>query len=313
MSNKIPFLFCRYSAHIDEEYLDADGLLAALTEVQGKYLPQGPTDEKNNVHTVVVMKPRKLDVEIGGAVETIVTWAIGNRPGHRTVTSYNSNSQEITYTVEGDAHIFHSSIIAVPRLGAMAVNDRTNALNMGGRPALRRCRAAFRQIEDGAFSYWFLAPSDVKSIVGELDLKEYSYTARRINPTSPSALAKAFDATMEQEDIEKLSGIAKPKPGGSMHAKGGVIEATTDLVTVGYAVAGFKGHTKGGHLAQIRKPPFSMDKQDNLKQMEKEQPLRVFIEADKEDDALIPSIVAELVRFYDRDESGETDVPEGAD
>jgi hypothetical protein len=187
----------------------------------------------------------------------------------------------------------------------LAVNDRINALNMGGRPALSRTRAAFRQVEDGAFSYSFLLPGDVAAIAKELALTEYSYTARRINPTPPSVLAKAFDATMEQENISVQRGVAKPEPGEAMKAAGGVIEATSDLVGSGYAVAGFKGHTASGHLAQIRKPPFSMDKQENLKQLEREQPLRVFIEAEQEDDALIAGIVKELVRFYDRDDATE--------
>ncbi len=156
---------------------------------------------------------------------------------------------------------------------------------MGARPALSRTRAAFRQIENGSFAYWFLNPGDVAGIVSELDLLEYSYTARRINPTPPTVLAKAFDASMEAEGIAIQRGVAKPEPGETMHAAGGVIEATSDLVGAGYAVAGFKGNARTGHLAQIRKPPFSWIKNENLKQLEREQPLRVFIEAEEEDDA----------------------------
>lgn len=304
MPKPIPFLFCRYVAQIDEELLDADGLQAALTEIQGTYFAQGPTAEKAGNRTLVVMRPRKLTVD----AETVVTWAIGHRPGHRTVTDYDRTKQEMKLSVHADTHILHANIIALPRLGVMAVNDRTNALNMGGKPALSRVRAAFNQIENGSFAFQFLQPSDVAGIVKELELKEYSYTARRINPTPPSVLAKAFDATMEQEGIAKQSGILKPAPGASMKAAGGVIEATSDLIGAGYAVAGFKGHTKGGHLAQIRKPQFSMDKAENLKQLEREQPLRVFIEAEREDDTLIASIVAELVRFYGGDD--EADVPQ---
>jgi hypothetical protein len=149
----------------------------------------------------------------------------------------------------------------------------------------------------------------VAGIVKDLDLLEYAYTVRRINPTSPTVLAKAFDATMAQEGIALQRGISKPEPGQTMKAAGGIIEATSDLVGAGYAVAGFKGKTPAGHLAQIRKPPFSMDKNENLKQLEKDQPLRVFIETEQEDDALISSIVTELVRFYEPDD----DTPDTAE
>lgn len=304
MATKIPFLFCRYVAQIEDEVLDAAGTLSALNDLQGKYLPSGPKAERENNPTIVVMRPRKLT--IGG--EEVVTWDIGHRPGHRVVTDYDAASQEISHVVQDDKHIVHTTIVAVPRLGAMAVNDRINALNMGARPALSRTRAAFRQIENGSFAYWFLSPGDVAGIVSGLDLLEYSYTARRINPTPPSVLAAAFDATMEQEGIALQRGVARPEPGETMHAAGGVIEATSDLVGAGYAVAGFKGTTPTGHLAQIRKPQFSMDKNENLKQLDREQPLRVFIETEEEDDALIAGIVGELVRFYGHHDA--PDIPE---
>ena len=304
MATQIPFLFCRYVAQIEDEVLDAAGTLAALNELQGKFLPSGPKAERENNPTIVVMRPRRLTI----GDEEVVTWDIGHRSGHRVVADYDAEKQEISHVVQDDRHIMHTTIVALPRLGAMAVNDRINALNMGARPALSRTRAAFRQVENGSFAYWFLNPGDVAGIVNELDLLEYSYTARRINPTPPTVLAKAFDASMEQEGIALQRGVARPEPGQSMHAAGGVIEATSDLVGAGYAVAGFKGTTPTGHLAQIRKPPFSMDKNENLKQLEREQPLRIFIETEEEDDALIAGIVAELVRFYDQHDP--SDIPE---
>ena len=78
----------------------------------------------------------------------------------------------------------------------------------------------------------------------------------------------------------------------------GIIGATSDLAGAGYGVLGAKGVTEGGHLAQIRKPPFSMDKKENLEQQEKAQPLRVFFDDELEGDQLIGSVVAELMRFY---------------
>lgn len=282
-----------------EETLNCSGVLQALTEIQGQFLPHGPKAEREKFYSIVVMRPRRIDI----AGEEVVTWAVGFRPGHRTVTDYDSDTQEISYAVQSDSHIIYTTMIALPRLGVMAVNDRVNALNMGASAALSRTRSVFRQIEEGAFSYWFMQQGDVANIVDRLDLTEYAYTVRRINPTPPSVLAAALDASMGLEGIGINRGVAKPLPGETMHAKEGFIQATTDLAGAGYGVLGFKGRTENGHLAQIKKPPFSLDKKENLKQQEKEHPLRIFFEAETEDDNLIAGIVAELVRFYDHDDS----------
>jgi len=305
MKDTIPFLFCRYSLHIGEDRLDATATQQALNEIQGRFLPSGPTAEQRGEATIVVMKPEKLRVK----KEDVVTWRIGHKPGHRTVTDYNASTQQMSYSIEKDRHILHSTVIALPRLGAMAVLDRTNALNMGARPALNRTRAAFRALDDAAFTYSFLRPGDLQAIVDKLDLKEYSYTVRRINPTPPSALAAALDASFAAEGIGIQSGVAKPMPGGTMKAEAGLIQSTMDLAGAGYGVLGFKGDTEAGHLAQIKKPPFSMDKKENLKQQEKEHPLRIFLEAAGDGEADLASVVSELLRFYS-EEDGTPDIPQ---
>lgn len=299
MSKTVPFIFCRYVMQIGDDILDAAGTLQALVEKQGQFLPHGPKAERENVNSIVVMRPRRHT--FGG--EDVVIWEIGHRPGHRTVTDYDATKQEIKYTIQGDTHIIHTTVIAIPRIGAIAVNDRVNSLNMGARAALSRTRSVFRQIEGGAFNYWFLKPGDVVSFVSQLDLLEYAYTVRRINPTPPGVLSAALDASMAQEGIGINRGLAKPLPGETMHSSGGFIAATTELAGAGYGVLGFKGKTASGHIAQIKKPPFDLDKRENLRQQERETPLRVFFESDRDDSELIASVVGELMRFYDGDDT----------
>lgn len=297
MPRPTPYLFCRYSMHVDDDLLDANAAYQAMAEIQGQFLPHGATAERNGVLSVVVMEPRA--VQIGG--EDVVTWSIGHRPGHRTVVGYDAQAQQKSVQIMPDDHIVYTDLIAVPRLGALAVNDRVSDLHMGGKAALSRTRSAFRKIPGGAFSYWFLQPGDVAAIVGQLDLLEFAYTIRRINPTPPSTLAAAFDASMAQEGIGTIRGLAKPLPGETMIANAGLIQATADLTGAGYGVTGFKGITETGHTAQIRKPPFSLDKRENLRQQEKEHPLRVIFETDGDEDDNIAGVVAELVRFYGGD------------
>src|SRR3569623_331060 len=262
MSKTVPFIFCRYAMQVGDDTLDASGTLQALIEIQGKFLPHGPKAERDKVNSIVVMQPRRMPI----GEEEVVMWEIGHRPCHRTVTDYDATNQKIKLTVEGDTHILYTTMLAIPRLGAMAVNDRVNSLNMDARSALSRTRSVFRQIEGGAFIYSFLERGDVVSFVKQLDLLEYAYTVRRINPTPLSVLAAALDASYAQEGIGINRGVAKPMPGETMHAKEGLIEATTDLAGAGYGVLGFKGKTTSGHIAQIKKPPFDLDKSENLRQ-----------------------------------------------
>jgi hypothetical protein len=292
--SRTPFLFCRYTARVDDEELDASGLTAALNEIQGTFLPHGAKAEREGTKTIVVMRPRKETIH----GEEVVTWFVGHRPGHRTVADYDATAQELKFAVQADTNILHTGVIALPTYGVMAVNDRSNALNMGGKPALSRTRSVFKQMPGGHFDYTFLSPGDIEQVVNSLDLEEYSYTVRRINPTPPSALAAALDASMANEGVGIQRGTARPMPGNSMHAGEGTIGATRDLAGAGYGVVGFKGTTEGGHIAQIRKPPFSLDKEKNLEQQEKEQPLRVVIESDGEENEIIAAVVAELLRFY---------------
>jgi hypothetical protein len=294
MSRPTPYVFCRYTIHVDDDLLDATATLQALNEVQGQFLPHGHKAASKGINSIVVMQPRRIEID----EQEIVTWKIGHRPGHRTITDYDATGQQISYQVENDRHIIYTDIVAVPSLGVMAVNDRVSTMHMGAKPALSRTRSALRQVPGGAFAYWFLQPGDVDAILQDMALEEYSYTIRRINPTPPSVLAAALDETMAQEGIGIQRGVAKPMPGETMQSGNGFIAASSDFVDAGYGVFGFKGTTGGGHEAQIRKPAFSLDKKENLKQQQRETPLRVFIESNGNEDDHLASIVSELVRFY---------------
>lgn len=306
MAYRIPFLFCRYTMQIGEDILDAAGTLAALSEHQGTFYASGPKEEREGITSLVVMRPREVVVED----ETAIVWAMGHRPGHRVVTGYDKATQQLTQQVQADSHIYHTEVIAVPRLRVMAIQDRTSAMFMGARPALNRIRAVFRQIEEGSFTYQFMAPGDLSQVLGELSLGEFYYTVRRINPHPPSALAAALDASFQQEGIGISRGVVKPMPGAEMSKGDGLIGATTDLAEAGYGVIGAKGRTPSGNVAHIPKPPFSLDKEENLEQQEKEQPLRILFDGELHAGELIAGVVAELVRIYGGD--GAPDVPEVA-
>ncbi len=297
MPRPVPYLFCRYNMHIGDELLDAAGQHAALADVQGQMMPHGAAAVRENRRTVLVMRPKRKTIN----GEDVITWSVGDRPGLRLKTGYDPVSQTIRQKHEPDEHITYTDFIALPRLGALAIEDRISNTTMAASSALPRMRSIFGQIEDGYFSYQMLAQGDLGRLLGSLDLLEYSYTVRRYNPHAPSALAKRLHDAMGEEGIGIQRGVAKPMPGETMKAGEGLIQATSDLAQAGYGVTGFRGVTESGAVAQVPKPPFNMDRKENLRQQAKEQRVRMFFERMYDDEDMTASVVAELVRFYDHD------------
>jgi len=288
---------------VDEEPLDTVGQLQALESIKGRLFPHGPKATREDVRDILVMRPRRFAV----AEETVLTWSMGHRPGVRRRTRYNAETDTLDRSVNADDHTVFTDFIAVPRLGAMAIDDRVSEEYMGARSALSRLRSAFQNVDGGSFQGRLLAPGDVSAIVEQLDLKEYSYSVRRYNPHTRSALAKQFSEALESEGIFTNRGVAKPAPGSVMKSGEGIIGGTAGLADDGYGVVGFRGITPSGRTAHLPKPKFSTDKDENLREQAKEQRLRVFFEANDDDD-LIASVVAELVRFYGDD--GTPPIPE---
>lgn len=282
---------------IGEEVLDAAGQFAALTSIKGQLFPHGMKAAREDIRDILVMRPRRH--EVGG--EVVLTWSMGHRPGVRRKTEYNAETDQLDRSKEHDGHTVFTDFIAVPRVNALAVDDRISDEYMGAKLVISRLRSAFQNVEDGHFQAWLLAAGDVTGVVETLALTEYSYSVRRFNPHTRSALAKRLSEAMAAEGIFTSRGVVRPAPGEVMKAGEGLIAGTAGLADDGYGVVGFKGRTPAGHEAHIPKPSFSTEKENNLKQQAREQRLRVYFEREGYEDDLMPSIVAELVRFYDRD------------
>lgn len=304
MPRPMPFLFCRYQMLVDEEMLEAAAQLEALVSVRGQSFAHGAKAEREGVFDTLLMRPRSIEI----GAETVLTWSMGHRPGSRRKSSYDADTDELSSAVERDDHTRWTNFVAVPRLGAVAVDDRLSDEHMGALAAISRLRSVFQNVDGGAFQAQLLAPGDVNAVLGELSLTEYSYTVRRYNPHAPSDLARRTSEAMAAEGIGMQRGLVRPAAGEVMHAGEGLIQGTSDLAEAGYGVRGFKGRTAAGHEAQVPKPNFNMERMRNIKQQAKQQRLRVFFEREAADHDVIPGVVAELVRFYDRD--GAPHIPE---
>jgi hypothetical protein len=292
---------------VDEELLDETGQLEALQSIKGQSFAHGPKAEREGTLDILLMQPRTLDVD----GEAVITWSMGHRPGTRRKIEYDSDTDEISSSIERDNHTITTRFIALPRLGVVAVDDRLSAEYMGAQAAISRLRSAFQHVDGGAFQAQLLAPGDVDSVLGELSLTEYSYTVRRYNPHPPSDLARRTSEAMAAEGIGTQRGVVRPMPGEKMHAGDGLIQGTSDLAEAGYGVRGFRGRTAAGNEAQVAKPSFDMDRTKNLKAQGKQQRLRVFFERPANDFDVTPSVVAELVRFYEREPADVLEKPAG--
>lgn len=82
--------------------------------------------------------------------------------------------------------------------------------------------------------------------------------------------------------------------------EGGYIAETLGLAQRGYGQIGVKGYTPDGHEAAYGKPKFSVDKQENEKQKNKPQSLKVYIDPQETEDETIGEVAKALLGFYDR-------------
>ena len=296
MARNTPFVFCRYRIFIGEQSLNVQGQSQFLQEVQGNEMPYGRRRDDRPQSSALVMMPSQF--EANG--EICLTWSVGIRAGVRVQNSYDSSAMEITEALINDPHIDFTRILALPRHGVMAIEDRSS----GGHISAKQAISAFRTVVfhahpgEGSFEISHGNPQDIKRWLDEWDLKEYSYTISPLNPISASDLAEKRSDAMKQENIARDLGKVQPPEGQSMQPAGGIIEETNELVEVGYGQRGFRGRTTDGHLAHVQKPKFFDDQHKNLEEQLKQQFVRVLFGTDDFDQPLDHQIVSALRSFY---------------
>ena len=297
MARRIPYLFCRYELLVDEERLNVRGQLEALTELQGMYFAHGPKAEREERLDSVLMRPRQFKIE--GA--RVLSWSVGQRLDLRVAAEYDNVSDKLTFRTHNDMSVRYADFVAVPDLGALAVDDRAGPVYLGGKAAIRRFQSIFRNVEGGeACVYHSTSKEDVDHALEVWNLQELSFLVRPYNPHPVGDLSRRLSEQLEADGIGRYAAKAKPVGAHPMKpSPDGHLEAAIEMADAGYGQFAIKGVTTDGHEATIKKQRFSDQAEKNRKQQDEQRELRIHISVDDEADEELPQLVAKaMVEFY---------------
>jgi len=300
MARPRPYLFCRYSLVVDEEVLDIHSQLAALQELQGKFFVHRRSADREGMRDTVIMRPRLTD---DGDGDDVLTWSVGQKIDTRVGMLYNERADELNLITINDGTVRYNDFVAIPRLGVVAVDDRTGESHLNAKSAISRLRSAFRNIEDGAVNIEMTTTAaDMDHALKSWELTEVTFKVRPINPYSSSELSRQLSDAMEKEGIGTLRGVARTSAGVEMRLNEGPLAQAHSLTNDGYGQMGVRGVMADGHKAYIPRPKFEEEKRRNCSIQTKPRELRVYIETENDsDEESFANAAKALVDFYNPD------------
>jgi len=291
-----PFLFCRYKIRSEEESLGATAQLKLFEDIQGQAVSH--RSREGIVADTLLMRPRKITVE----GFTVLTWSVGQQQTARMKADYDPVADEIRMVERNDEGLRFVDFVALPDLGVLAVDDRLNDIHFGGKQGISRLKSVIRSEEGLDADIIYEATADeVQNALKSWSLTNFNFTIRPNNPRPVSRLAEELSEQMKADGIGRLSARAVPKSDDTMQmGDSGLIQAVADLVDAGYGQLALAGRTEDGLRAEIKKPKYSADRQQNEAASEKPRELRVWVEVDAnttDDDVVIIAAEA-LIKFY---------------
>lgn len=292
-----PFLFCRYQITFDNEILEPDNQFTVLQELQGKRVPHGRIALETGIRNTLLMRPRLIEVE----GYDVITWSAGFETKTTVTAKYDPNNDEIDLEAINFDSVRYADFVAVPILGVMAVDDRVNDINLGGRAAINRLKSIIRSEDGGELDVTLEAsPAEVRKALESWQLTQFKFTIRPNNPRPVSRLGERLSEQMKEDGIGQLTATARPTDIKPMRmSDDGLIKAATDLIEAGYGQSAFSGITEEGLAAEIKKPRFHMDRERNERAQERPRELRVFVDAtDMQEDEIMKTAAYSLIQFH---------------
>lgn len=294
-----PYLFCRYSFSVEEEVLDLQGQLAGLKDLQGQLFAHGPTAEREGRLDTIIMRPRLI--EVGG--EKVLCWSVGQKVEVRVGVLYDEDADRLNLVSIDDGTVRYNDFVAVPRLGVVAVDDRTGERHINAKGVISRLRSIFRNIEGGSVNVEMTTTSaDMDQALQSWELTEVSFKVRPLNPHSRSELSRQLSEAMKRENIGTLRAVARSQTGREMRPNEGPLSQAHALTEDGYGQIGVRGVMPDGHKANMPRPHFEEEKTRNQRIQAKRRQLKVYIETEGDtEDESFDNAARALVNFYDRE------------
>ena len=295
MPRPIPFLFCRYTISRNDRPLGASEQLTLLNSIRGRVVAYRKVDPSEGDRNTFAMKPSTFNI---GHRRSLV-WYVGYYVGIRSEASYNQADDDIIERLVETNGIKFTKFIAVPSLGAVAVQDQTGDIHLSGASGISRFKAIARDVQ-GISAEIELAASnqDVMNALNVWSIEQFTFNLRPFNPTA-RRMGRLLHELFVANDIGKMRGVAQPSHGHYIqNPSEGFVGEAVGLVSAGYGQMSLKGRTAGGQEASFGKPVFSDSQDENAKRQERPRSLRVYFEPAESDESLNMEVAQTLVDFY---------------
>lgn len=296
MARGIPYVMCRYELTIHDRPLSAAEQLEFLQRVRGRLVVHRKSDPSPDDADTLIMRPKKLQAQR----YNVLTWDVGQQLSGRSQAQYDPEADEVQHVWSDGRAVRYASFVAVPSLGALAINDRLSDIYLGAAAGISRMKTIVRNTIDGADISITQAAShaDSRRAIETWSLDRFEFVVRPFNP-HPRDPGRTLSEIMARDNIGTLQGRAVPAPGQKMKSnEGGYIEETVGLSEAGYGQFGIRGRTPEGREVALKKPKFDLDKNKNETAQAAPHQLRVFLEPQDDDQTEYLEAAKALIEFY---------------
>jgi hypothetical protein len=295
MPRPTPFLFCRYTISRNDRPLGASEQLTLLNSIRGQVVAYRKPDPSDEDRDTFAMKPSAFNV----GQRSGLVWYVGYYVGIRSEASYNQTDDDIIERLVETNGIKFTKFVAVPSLGAVAVQDQVGDIHLSGASGINRFKVIAGALPGVEVDIELAASNqDVTSALNQWSIEQFTFNLRPFNPTA-RRMGQLLHQLFVTNDIGKLRGVAQPSHGHYIHnASEGFVGEAVGLVSAGYGQMSLKGITPGGQAASFGKPAFSDSRDENARRQEKPRSLRVYFEPAESDKELNSIVAQSLVDFY---------------
>lgn len=307
MSDRVSLILCRYQFDEDgnptawrEQFRVFDQLKDARPIAYRKSDP-GPDE-----YDTYLMLPKQK--EIFGYY--CITLDVVKDVRFRQIVKADRINQTLSAEFVGTEEVVKTHVVIVPELGALAVEDGSGDGSLSGQSGASRLQAIVQATKKYTMKISPAGtPQDLARAISTWSLDEFSFQARPFNP-HPANPGEMLSEMLAKDEIGEFRGVAVPRDGRHIHPKAnGIVKEAIGLAEHGYATYGARGETPSGAEAVVKKQPFSYDRDKNLERLRGPQQLRIYINAEKEEDRELKSVKV-IAEFFAAAEQPQEE-PEG--
>lgn len=266
-----------------------------LQGVKGRSIAYRKRDAGPDDATTFLIRPRQSKID----GYDVITWMIADQLTARIKTRYLQHLDDTTEEIDAADEIRATRFIAVPLLGALAIDDRAGDRYLGARSAAGRFKSLMAQVCHVDASIIFAGTAhDVDKALSTWALDHFSFTVRPANPHPPK-LGEKLEELLKPDQVGRFRGVAMPFNNAKMTVSdSGLIAEAKGLSDAGYGQYGASGVTPNGLSASLSSPKFDMVKENNIRRQAENRVLKIHVEQADSLEAETKQVVKALADMY---------------